>query len=267
MKLPTIGIVGGVGPLAGATLVQRIYEASGACCDQAQPRVLLASYPSAIADRTSFLLGQTSVNPAQGINRVLRDLHDGGATVAGIACVTAHAQPIYSAIYGRSGQHPKLISLSRELLAVVKSSGYGTIGVLSTLGTYQTGLFQQLFEGEDCRPVFPDADTRERVHEAVYSLKANQFDLRAAGRVTVEEAARGLLAQGAEAVLLGCTELPLLLEQDTLDGSPLLDPLKILAAALLREHESQNKAFLDELHRTCSKLCCHGSPTDPGLSG
>lgn len=85
-----------MGPLAGATLVQRIYEGSGACCDQSQPRVLLASYPAEIADRTAYLLGQSAVNPAPGLQKVLRDLKTGGATVAGIACVTAHAEAIYS---------------------------------------------------------------------------------------------------------------------------------------------------------------------------
>lgn len=255
MKLPTIGVVGGVGPLAGATLVQRIYEGSGACCDQSQPRVLLASYPAEIADRTAYLLGESSVNPAHGLSKVLGDLRASGATVAGIACVTAHAQSIYSQLK----PSVSLVSLTEEVRMAVAELSTEKLGVLSTLGTYRAGIFQDLFASSSCQPLFPDAATRERVHQAIYGLKSSRFEQRQALGEVVRQAAEGLIRQGAEAVLLGCTELPLLLSAESLQGAPLLDPLKILAQALRREYDLQNSEFLDRLHRACSKICCGGS--------
>ena len=260
MKLPTIGVVGGVGPLAGATLVQKIYEDSGACCDQAQPRVLLASYPSEIPDRTTFLLGGSDTNPSVGLRRVLRDLKAGGATVAGIACVTAHAEPIFADIRAHAEEHPQLLSLTDEIKRVVESMGIKRLGVLSTKGTYQVRLFQDLFRDHTCRPVFCDQATREQVHQAIYSLNSSQFGRFDSAAAVVRSAASELIAQGAEAVLLGCTELPILLPEAELNGVPLLDPLKILAGALREVNEEQNRVFLEGLHQTCRRLCgsCSG---------
>ena len=252
MKLPTIGVVGGVGPLAGATLVQRIYEGSGACCDQSQPRVLLASYPAEIADRTAYLLGRSAINPAHGLQRVLRDLKAGGATLAGIACVTAHAEAIYSQL----DPEVKLMSLTEEVKRTAADMRLQRLGVLSTLGTYEARIFQDLFGSGECEPVFPEAAGRERVHEAIYGLKSSRFEQRHALGEMVRQAAEDLIRQGVEAVLLGCTELPLLLSAESLEGVPLLDPLKILARALRREYDLQNSEFLHRLHRTCSKICC-----------
>ena len=131
MKLPTIGVVGGVGPLAGATLVQKIYEDSGACYDQAQPRVLLASYPSEIPDRTTYLLGGSDTNPSVGLRRVLRDLKAGGATVAGIACVTAHAEPIFADIRAQHFRRARAgfaEQLGQPHFLVIQRSGGGGLG-------------------------------------------------------------------------------------------------------------------------------------------
>lgn len=151
------------------------------------------------------------------------------------------------------------MSLTEEVKNTVAQMSLRRLGVLSTLGTYQAQIFQSLFTDGECELIFPDPAGRERVHEAIYGLKSSRFEQRKALGEVVRQAAEDLIGQGAEAVLLGCTELPLLLSADSLNGAPLLDPLKILAQALRREYDIQNHHFLDRLHRTCSRICCPDS--------
>ena len=93
-----IGIVGGAGPYAGLDLAQKILQQTQANNDQDYLPTLLISTPDLIEDRTSFLLGENSRNPAHAISRNLLDLKALGVTVAGIPCNTAHAPAIQNEI-------------------------------------------------------------------------------------------------------------------------------------------------------------------------
>ena len=89
-----IGIVGGAGPYAGLDLAQKLLQQTMAKSDQDYLPTVLISTPELIEDRTNFLLGESKINPAYAIFSNLRDLEALGATVAGIACNTAHAPEI-----------------------------------------------------------------------------------------------------------------------------------------------------------------------------
>ena len=89
-----IGIVGGAGPYAGLDLAQKILEQTIAEKDQDYLPTLLISTPDKIEDRTRFLLGEITSNPAHSIFRNLCDLNTLGASVVGIPCNTAHAPAI-----------------------------------------------------------------------------------------------------------------------------------------------------------------------------
>lgn len=69
-----IGIIGGVGPLAGLDIVTKIIEETIATTDQEHLPVLLSSQPHRIADRTAYLLGQESENPAYAIAEIIQEL-------------------------------------------------------------------------------------------------------------------------------------------------------------------------------------------------
>lgn len=238
---PTIGVVGGAGPQAGVSLVSKIYEESRSPNDQGNPRVHLISSPCDLPDRSAFLLGLSSLNPAFGFAKVLWQLAQGGATVAGIACVTAHAPPIFSHIQALLGETPplRLLSLLEELERELRGLGYSRLGVLSTKGTYQAGLFGPAFAraiGAEVLEVVDESE-RESVHRAIYKIKASGHHL-AEARETILSSAATLQKRGAQAVLLACTELPLAVPEEAWNGLPVVDPLRVLARALLRETQS-----------------------------
>ncbi len=240
----TIGIVGGVGPYAGLDLNRKIFDETVAGSDQDHLPVMLASLSATINDRTRYLLQGDVENPAQGLFNVLARLASTGATVAGIPCNTAHAEAIFGKIEKKiraSGLTIKLLNMITEVMDYIQNAfpPDARIGVLSTLGTYQTGLYGVYMEKAGISMLLPDEEQAKDIHGAIYDpgygIKAHSHPVTKEARQRVVSAVRALGERGATAVILGCTELPLALPSDSLDNMVLIDPATILARALIRE--------------------------------
>lgn len=235
-----IGILGGVGPYAGLDLARKVFDATVAATDQEHLPVLLFSFPDRIVDRTRFLLGEVQENPGEAIGSILCALADAGATVIGIPCNTAHSpyilQPALSALT-KHNQNVRFVHMIEAVIAHIQERypEAKRIGVLSTRGTYQAEVYQQALAQVGLTALFSDSSGRERVHEAiihpVYGIKACSNPVTAKARALVEREAVILAEQGAEAIILGCTELPLI---GMTSRVPLVDTTEVLAHALIR---------------------------------
>jgi aspartate racemase len=237
-----IGIVAGVGPYAGLDLQGKIVAQTVATTDQEHLPVFSISWPGRIPDRTRFLLGRTAENPAYPILEQLELLAHIGATVAGIPCHTVHAPAIFSVIEEgvRSFARPlKLLNMVAEVADHLQTAmpGCRTIGLLATTGTVQARVYQQALEPRDFRVLVPDPAVQETaVHPAIYHPK---HGIKASGatswaRESVLAGAADLQQQGAQVIILGCTELPLVLTEPAINDIPLIDSTLILARALIR---------------------------------
>lgn len=243
-----IGLVGGVGPYAGLDLQRKILEETIAARDQDHLPLISVSWPEPILDRTDYLLGRVAENPAYPILAQLRLLASAGATIAGIPCNTVHAPAIFDVI--RAGvaefERPlRLLHMVEEAAAYMRDRfpALSTIGILSTTGTWQTRLYPLALESLGYRVVVPDESLQtEMIHPAVYDP---EFGIKAAGRATARARAnldRGIVTlhqRGAEAILLGCTEMPLAYPEEEWDDLPLIDPTRVLARALIRAVDPQ----------------------------
>lgn len=237
-----IGIVGGIGPLAGADLYQKIVAHTKAKTDQDHLPVLLASLPSHIPDRTSYLLGKVEENPAIGLAKVIRLLEDAGATYVGIACNTAHAPAIFDTMQGllqQQGSSVQLLHLINLTIEEIsrKSPGAQKVGLLVTSGSYHTRLYQQPLEQAGYHPVLLSKELQEHlVHDAIFEIKAH-----AAGEYPdtvifqLNTAIAELEALGAEAVILGCTEIGMIEHALDFRGLSVYNPNTLLARALIRK--------------------------------
>ena len=241
---PLIGILGGMGPQAGLDLAEKLMGLTRASRDQDHLPFILFSLPEMVSDRTAFLLGQQPVNPAQAIAEQFGKMAGVGCTIAVMACNTAHAGPIFDAtveLLKERGIKLRILHMVRETVAYIAGNwpGIRRVGVLGTRGTYRTGLYDQALEDAGLEPVLPDAGTRARVHDAIYSteygIKARPGAISEEAGKRIREAFRHLLDLGAEAVILGCTELPLAVTEKQIDGIPVLDPAMIIAEQLIRE--------------------------------
>ncbi len=242
-----IGIVGGVGPAAGTDLVKKIIEETVAGSDQEHLPVLLYSLPGRIADRTDYLEGKAPVNPGLAMAAICRQMEQAGVTVAGIPCNTAHAPEIFDTIREELEARSSTLQLVHLVDETVRSLrttfGSGTnIGILSTTGTYKRRLYaDKLAEAGFACTVPSEAVQTALVHNAVYHPV---YGIKAGGGKGIESARRqlrqamdGMQLQGAEAVLLACTEMPLALPEATYRGMPLIDATRVLARALIRMYD------------------------------
>ena len=124
-----------------------------------------------------------------------------------------------------------LLHMLRETARELRRQGITRAGVLATDGTLQTGLYHHFLEEEGIEAIVPDASLQPAVMEVIYNgVKAGRrkIDL-SPFRRTVDS----LYAQGAQMLILGCTELPIAFDWYGLEY-PHVDPTAILAQAAVR---------------------------------
>lgn len=231
VKTFKVGIVGGVGPAATVDFMNKIVRNTPASRDQDHIKLIVEQNPK-IPDRTDNLIGD-GADPTISLYATCKKLEAGDADLIAIPCNTAHAfveriQP-YLAI-------PIVNMLSvtvrylRETFPLLR-----TVGLLATTGTVTSGIYEEALASQGLSQVVPNPALQANVMEAIFGHQGVK-----AGFTTgicqsqIMTAVDGFIAQGVEVVILGCTELPLLLPQGDFTGSNggrvyLVDPSDLLA--------------------------------------
>ncbi|MEV6947208.1 amino acid racemase [Streptomyces sp. NPDC051172] len=230
MSIPTteiIGILGGMGPAATADFYAKLVATTPGAGDQDHLRTVIWSDPT-IPDRTQALLGD-GPDPTPWLLDGSRVLREAGATVIAIPCNTAHA------FVPRIADHVGLpiVHMIGEVARHLGAMGprLRTAGLLATTGTVRAGLYQDWLDRFGIRIVLPDdASQTQEVMTAVRAVKSGTYD--DATTALLARAAHRLIERGAQAVIAGCTEIPLGLPENAVDV-PLIDPAVILARALV----------------------------------
>ncbi|MEA4969447.1 MAG: amino acid racemase [Candidatus Pelethousia sp.] len=216
----TIGIIGGMGPLATVDLMTKIIRCTVAACDQEHIPLLVYSN-TAIPDRTAaILLG--GEDPVPELRRAAQTLEKAGAHILVMACNTAHY------FYDRICEPLSipLLHMPRETAAQAARSGIKRVALLATDGTVASGIYDHAFEKAGVELLKPNVREQALVMDMSYGLKAGREDLPVD---SMQAALNRLTREGAEAFILGCTELPLIFEKYPLQVPALLDPTEVTA--------------------------------------
>lgn len=226
-----LGIVGGIGPAATVDFMRKIILNTGARRDQDHLRLVVEHNPQ-IPDRTANLLGGGE-DPTNALFEACLRLQDSEATLIALPCNTAHAyierlQPRLAV---------PIINMLSETIAHIEAHwpGRPTVGLLATSGTVASGVYRQAAAGRRLDLLVPDAEHQQYVMDAIYGkrgVKAGYVDGEC--KEILLRAISHLALRGANAIILGCTELPLVLEQNPCYRIgecevALLDPTEILA--------------------------------------
>jgi aspartate racemase len=198
-----LGVLGGMGPLAGAAFALRMVQLTPADNDQQHIPVLLCNDP-AIPDRSSAFLGQ-GPSPLPGMLRGIDTLVAGGADCIAIPCNTAHLW--FDELQAASPT--RLLHIVEAVVADLRRQGVteGKVGILGTPATIAMGLYQRHLRAAGYQTIEPSPEEVQRLCvPAIAAVKANRIDEAFA---PAAEGIRALARQGARAVVLGCTELPL----------------------------------------------------------
>jgi len=221
-----IGVLGGMGPAAGAEFLRLLANFCPAGSDQEHPPVILLSDPQ-IPDRTAAILGRGE-DPTERIRKDLFKLVSWGADLLAVPCNTAHAF-----IDRFAGELPgPFVHIVEETLreAVEKSPDGGWL--IATEGTLASGLYQEraLREGYVLR--LPSVPEQAEVNEIIRLVKANQTP-EAAERF--RPLAERLWHQAGLPLITACTETPLAYRAAGLPESMTVSNLEALARATLRK--------------------------------
>ncbi|MFM0741125.1 amino acid racemase [Paraburkholderia xenovorans] len=226
-----VGVVGGVGPAATVDFMSKLVRNTPATRDQDHLKVMVEQNPK-IPDRTAALLGNGD-DPTLALYAACKALEEGGADIIAIPCNTAHAfvdaiQPSLSI--------PIVNMLScaadhlRESFPALRE-----VGVLATSGTLASRVYETALQARGFVPVVPSPAAQARLMNAVYGHDGAKAGFTSGECIDdLYAAVDDLIAQGVEVIVLGCTELPLLLRGSTLARPGgvvvrLVDPTEVLA--------------------------------------
>jgi aspartate racemase len=226
---PLIGVLGGMGPLAGVDLMQKMIRATAARSDQEQIPVLCWNVPQ-VPDRQRALAG-AGTSPLPAMLAGIAVLNAAGATRIVIACNTAH----YWFEQLAAASAAPLIHIADATLAALPPGACvdTAVGLLATRGTIDADLYQSRLAARGVSCIVNTEEEFERYFTpGCYAVKQGHID---AGAALLQQAAQALLTRGARQLLLACTEVPLALAHI---ASPLLalsiDPTWALAQECAR---------------------------------
>ncbi|HTH74981.1 MAG TPA: amino acid racemase [Trinickia sp.] len=226
-----VGVVGGVGPAATVDFLRKIVLNTPAARDQDHIKLLVEHNPQ-IPDRTEHLIGE-GADPTVSLYATCKKLEAGAADLIAIPCNTAHAFVDRIAPYLGIPIVNMLTETARYLREAYPA--LRDVGVLATSGTIESGVYRDALAAQGLTQVTPSDALQSRVMAAIYGergVKAGFTEGQC--REDIAAAMEGLIEAGVEVVVLGCTELPLLLPDTVYVGrrgerARLVDPTDVLA--------------------------------------
>ncbi len=220
----TIGIVGGIGPESTIDYY-RLLVAAG------HMRIIINSV--AVQDLLGMMMKGDTTGVADYLTAAVEQLALAGADVAIIAANTPHIA--FDEVQRRS--RLPLVSIVEATAEHVQAQGMTRVGLLGTRFTMTGSFYPDVFARRGLSLVVPSSQDLEYVHEKYLGeFLKNEF------RPETRDGVLGVIERmqrdsGVEAVILGGTELPILLRADSHQGVALLDTTKIHAAAVLKAVE------------------------------
>ena len=221
MTVPSkvLGVLGGMGPAATVAFLSRLQALTPAEGDQDHIRVIMDLNPQ-VPDRN-----KTPKKAEAELGEMAERLKTAGAEVLAMPCNTAHAQ---AAGIRKAGL--PFIDTIAETTSAAKATGARWVGVLATPGG--EALYRRALTAEGLSLMTLDDPHREAFMSCVYGVKRGEVG--EAPRAEMRRLARLFADGGAGAVIAGCTEVPLLLNQDDVPV-PLVDSAEVLARVCVEQ--------------------------------
>ena len=229
-----LGILGGMGPLAGATFAGRLVALTPAARDQDHIPAILCNDPR-IPDRSSAGLGN-SEDPLPAMLTGICLLERAGVTLIAIPCNTAHLW--YESMAAEA--NVPLLHIVNAVCDDLERIGVkrGRIGLMGTPATLKLGLYQAPLQARGHEVVAPDEHGLQLCVAAIAAVKGNRPEL---AYEPAAECVQGLIARGADTIVLGCTELPLALPHARRSefGVAFTDSIDALARAAIAHYRAR----------------------------
>lgn len=228
MREKIVGIIGGMGPEATVDLMQRIIEATPAEDDVDHIRMLVDNNPK-VPSRIKALIEGAGESPAPCMIEMAQGLERQGADFLVIPCNTAHH---YYEEVALSVSVPviNLIQLTAETIKTRQPEIF-KVGLLASSALQVIGLYEPWFHRLGIEILYPEADSQASVMQLIRDVKARR---RIDAQIEAyNSAAKNLEAQGAQCLVIACTELSVL-DEKLESALPIYDAADLLVAEIIR---------------------------------
>lgn len=205
-----IGVLGGMGPEATVDFMTKVIALTPAEKDQDHIRMLVDHNPTVPNRQTAIL--DNGEDPGPALAEMAKRLEQAGADMLVIPCNTAY---VFAASVREAVNIPLISIIDVTIDAVLqRDSSIGSVGVLATNGCLQGGVYQEALQSRSLSAVLPSGDELTELMVLVNKIKAGDKSTSVAA--AMRELANALVARGAEAIVAGCTEIPLVLDESML---------------------------------------------------
>ncbi len=230
-KNKIIGVLGGMGPDATVDLFQKIIEKTSAEKDQDHHKLLIYNNPK-IPDRTTAILKEGK-SPLPALIGSAKKLEEAGSSFIVMPCNTAHYY------YEKLAENINIEIVNMIVETAQKVSDHSKnikkVALMGTKGVIKSKIYHKALKDFDIEIIEPSTKNMDKIMEIIYAIKAGKQDKNRQRELT--KIAVKLMKKGAEGLILGCTELPLLFDKESFDY-PLFISQEILAEKAVEKIEN-----------------------------
>ena len=213
-----VGVLGGMGPGATIDFMATVLALTPTRSEQGHVHMIVDNDPGIPSRQDAILRGSPSPGPA--LAAMARRLQAAGADFLVMPCNTAHAfgGPIREAV--------SIPFISIIDVTVAACNTYQSVGLLATEGCLRSGVYQAALGTAGKEILLPADEELAKFMQLTFRVK--QGDAAAEVASEMLQLAEALMQRGAEALIAGCTEIPLVLKAGML-GIPLISSTEELA--------------------------------------
>jgi len=216
----TVGIIGGMGPAATVHFMARLQALTGAARDEDHLHLIVDCNPH-VPDRNEAARAG-GASPQAVLATMAKGLERAGAQLLVMPCNAAHA---YAGAITAATSLP-FIDLIETACDEAAAHAPQSVGILAADGCLEAGLYQNALARRGLATVVCEPEAQARFMALIYAVKAGDVGQRT--RAAMRGLAARLIDAGADVILAGCTEIPLVLSQADVEA-PLVDSIEALA--------------------------------------
>lgn len=221
MKNITVGVLGGLGPMASVYFYEMVVNMTDAKTDQEHVDMIITNRATT-PDRTAFIVDNSKEDPSNILIDDAKKLEKYGVDFIVMTCNTAHY--FYEKI--EKNVNIPLVNIVEETIKHAKDTNHKKLGILATTGNIKTRLYQNMCEKYGIEYLVLDETRQSQIMEIIYDdIKSGK----PANMDKFNSIVDYLKLNNCDGVILGCTELSILKNDNNLDGNFYIDSLEVLA--------------------------------------
>ena len=225
MKNKTVGVLGGLGPMASVYFYEMVVNMTDAKIDQEHVDMIITNRATT-PDRTAFIADE---DPSKVLIDDAKKLENYGVDFIAMTCNTAHY--FYNKI--ANSINIPMLNIVEETIKHAKATNHKKLGILATTGNIKTNLYQDMCEKYEIEYMILDENRQSQVMDIIYNdIKSGK----SADMNKFNSIVEYLKENNCDGVILGCTELSILKNDNNLDGHFYIDSLEMLAREKVGEN-------------------------------